>query len=104
MEEIVLYEYLIDSKKMAIYKNVCVAENIERDTYRARIYRDDKFLDRRFIFAGNIDVVKSARIVSQEDDYDKFSKILIDDLEHRINMTREKLEKQEELLRTLKGV
>ena len=104
MGEIVLYEYLIDSKKMAIYKNVCVAEDNERGTYHARIYRDDKLLDRRFLFAENIDVIKSARIVSREDDYDKYKQILIDDLEHRIQVAHEKLEKQEELLRTLKGV
>lgn len=102
-EPISFYEYVIEGDK--IEEREMRGNKKSNKCFYVYSYRGEKRVGGgRFIYSNEFGIVNRNRIYSYEKDFMKYSKILINHLENHVEKIRHKLEKQEQILETLKNI
>lgn len=92
----IIYDYVIENNKIKKYEY-----EVEED--KKSFYRIKNKSNQRLIDKSTFDIVIRNRIVSYEDDFEKFKKILIEYQEEKVEEYKERYEQQLEILKKIKG-
>lgn len=102
MKEIVFYEYVIENG-IVEQRTLNVKEKIRTDCYCVQSYLGERKIgEHRFIYESEFDIIKHNRVYSRENNYLKYSQLLCNYVEERVNKLRKQLKEQEMLLKKLK--
>ena len=94
----IIYVYLIRDGK--VVKDECLCTKDER--YKHRYIICCKSRNRQSILESQLDVCERNRIVSFEDNLPKFTQMIIEDLEKRVEEAEKKLIQQKQVLESIK--
>jgi len=97
MEEREVFVYWIKNGK--VIQDKCIAKPKTRGTFTLKGYKRQP----QTIYYGDLDTCERNRVISFEDDYPRFKQMIIDDLEARVEVTRERLNQQVKLLESIKA-
>lgn len=96
METVTIYEYLIEGSE--IVKLTYTAEKLKNGGYRFKAGKRKTF---RYLYDSDFDIVKNKRVVSFEDNLDKFKHMIIENLKESIKRKEKLLEADKNKLKML---
>lgn len=104
MEQIEFFEYFINLKTCKVVKYKCIGIKVREKLYRTKFYYTDNGKctgTQRLINSDTFENIHSFRILSFNDDYERYKQILLAEYKLMLEKNRSKLLKQELFFKNL---